>query len=151
VVLDTATRIAWRSYGSRSGRVDVHVDASGHPRRHRPTRTQRDVAAFIRHDMNAAVGLPMVALRAGACAELPVSPPYAGDGRLPGLAIGDASAACVPRRRPRSTRLLAQGALPGRITDVLPSRDAPGAHRRPETGRPRTAPRPTSPAPRAWR
>lgn len=104
------------------GGVDVHVDTSG------------------RHDLDAAVGLLggggriVLLAGAGARAELPVGPLYVKDGRLLGFAISNASAADLAEAAAAINRLLAQGALPARIADVLPLHEAAEAHRRLETG-----------------
>lgn len=102
--------------------VDVHVDTSG------------------RHDLETAVEAlapgGRIILLAGAAArvELPVGPLYVKDGRLLGFAISNASAAELAEGAGVINRLLAAGALPARIADVLPLRDAAEAHRRLEAG-----------------
>lgn len=102
--------------------VDVHVDTSG------------------RHDLETAVDVlargGRIILLAGhaARAELPVGPLYVKDGRLLGFAIGNAPAAELAEAAGAINLLLAAGALPVRIADVLPLREAAEAHRRLEAG-----------------
>ncbi|MGI5227151.1 NADPH:quinone reductase [Actinoallomurus sp. CA-142502] len=102
--------------------IDVHVDTSGRP------------------DLEAAVGLlahgGRIVLLAGVGvrAELPVGPLYMRDGRLLGFAISNASAADLAGAASVINTMLAAGALPCRVTDVLALADAAEAHRRLEAG-----------------
>ena len=112
-----------RVHEAARGGVDVHIDTSG------------------RHDLRTAVDLlapgGRIVLLAdhGTSPELPVGPLYVKDGRLLGFVISNASVADLTDAARAVNGLLAAGALPARITGVLPLREAAEAHRRLEAGR----------------
>jgi NADPH:quinone reductase-like Zn-dependent oxidoreductase len=70
----------------------------------------------------------------GTAAALPVSSLYVRDGRVLGFVISNASVTELAEAAAAINRMLADGSLPARVTDVLPLEQAAEAHRRMEAG-----------------